>query len=130
MSFADNIKAKIKDVDLEAQLTSLVDEGEQLVKEGVTKAGALAHDKRDDIDGWLGKATEAINTKTEGKYADQLTKLRTTLLSGVEKVAEHRGATGAGEGDVAVGDPIELPPVDAAAPEDTEPPAGASGPVP
>lgn len=90
MSFAETIKAKIKTVDVEAQLTGLVDEGEQLVKDGVTKAGDLAHDKRDDIEGWLGTATEAINGKTDGKYADKLTKLRETLLSGVDKVADKR----------------------------------------
>ena len=111
MSFADNIKAKIKGADLEAQLTNLVDEGEQLVKDGVTKAGAVAHEKRDDIDGWLGKATEAINTKTEGKYADQLTKLRTTLLSGIDKVAEKRQP-----------DDDATPPESPAAPESLEGP--------
>lgn len=130
MSFADNIKAKIKDVDLEAQLNTLVDEGEQLVKDGVAKAGVLAHDKRDDIDGWLQKATEAISTKTEGKYDDKLTKLRETLLTGVDKVAERRD--GADEGATEPSEPIELPPVadDAAGPDDTTPPAGTSGPIP
>lgn len=139
MSFADNIKAKIKDVDIEAQLTSLVDEGEQLVKDGVSKAGVLAHDKRGDIDGWLGKASEAINTKTEGKYADQLTKLRETLLTGVDKVAERRDgvADGAAGGPTSEpSEPVELPAPDTAPPaapasgDDTQPPPGASGPIP
>lgn len=94
MSFADNIKAKIKDVDVEKQLTELVDEGEKLVQDAVTKAGDVAHDKRDDVQGWLEKASGAVNEKTEGKYADQVTKVRDTLLGGLDKLAQRR-TTGA-----------------------------------
>ena len=58
MSFADNIKTKIKDAEVERHLTGLVDEGEKLVKESVAKAGDLAHDKRDDVEGWLDRASD------------------------------------------------------------------------
>ena len=92
MSFAENLKAKIKDADVEKQLTELVDEGEKLVADAVSKAGDIAHDKREDVEGWLDKASGAINDKTEGKYADQVTKVRDTLLSGLDKLAERRSA--------------------------------------
>ena len=108
MSFADSIKAKIKDVDVEKQLTGLVDEGEKLVKDAVTKAGDVAHDKRDDVEGWLTKAQEAVNEKTDGKYADQVTKVRDTLMSGLEKLAQRRTP----DAPAQTSEPIELPPVD------------------
>ena len=109
MSFADNIKAKLKDVEVERQLTDLVDEGEKLVKDTVTKAGDIAHDKRGDVEGWLDKASGAINDKTEGKYADKVTKVRDTLLGGLDRLAERRAADADGPADTTA-DPIELPP--------------------
>ena len=130
MSFADNIKAKIKDVDVEKQLTELVDEGEKLVNDAVTKAGEVAHDKRDDVEGWLDKATGAINDKTEGKYADQVSKVRDTLLGGLDKLAQRRTSDASAadpvapqaltEGDAA-GDGAADPVVDPAAPEGPSP---------
>lgn len=90
MSFAENIKGKIKDADVEKQLTELVDEGEKLVKDAVTKAGDVAHERRDDVQGWLEKASGAVNEKTEGKYADKVTKVRDTLLGGLDKLAQRR----------------------------------------
>lgn len=126
MSFADNIKARIKDADVEKQLTELVDEGEKLVKEAVTKAGDVAHERRGDVESWLDKATGTVNDKTEGKYADQVSKVRNTLLGGLDKLAQRRTPDASAtdpvapraltEGDApsdAAGDPV----VDPAAPE-------------
>ena len=107
MSFADNIKAKIKDVDLERQLTELVDEGEKLVQQSVTKAGDVAHDKRDDVEGWLDKAATKVNDKTESKYADQVSKLRDALLGGLDTLAARRASGG---GDTPSGPTGEIAP--------------------
>lgn len=90
MSFAENIKAKIKDAEVEKQLTDLVDEGERLAREALTKAGDVAHERRDEVQGWLEKATGAINDKTEGKYADKVAQVRDTLLGGLDKLAQRR----------------------------------------
>lgn len=90
MSFAENIKARIKDADVEKQLVELVDDGERIAKEAITRAGNVAHDRRGEVEGWLGKATGAVNEKTEGKYADKVTKVRDTLLEGLDKLAQRR----------------------------------------
>lgn len=111
-SYSDRIKAKIKESDVEGKLSGLVDEGEKLVGEAVTKAGTLAHDRRDDVVGWLDKASETVNSKTEGKYADKVTKLRDVLLSGLDKVAEKRPGPDVSKDDVDPGPRGELPPVD------------------
>ena len=90
MSYADKIKAKIKEIDLETQLSGLVDEGGKVVNDSVMKAGDVAYDKRDDVAGWLDKASGKVNEKTDEKYADQLTKVRDAVLSGVDKLAGKR----------------------------------------
>lgn len=105
--YTDKIKAKIKESDVEGKLSGLVDEGEKLVSEGMTKAGDLAHDKRDELEGWLDKASGVVNEKTEGKYADKVSKVRDVLLGGLDKLAERR--TGGSEGtDGEPLDPREL----------------------
>lgn len=105
--YTDKIKAKIKESDVEGKLSGLVDEGEKLVSEGMTKAGDLAHEKRDEVEGWLDKATGVVNEKTDGKYADKVSKVRDVLLGGLDKLAERR--TGGSEGaDGAPVDPREL----------------------
>ena len=106
MSYAEKIKAKIKEIDLETQLSGLVDEGEKLVQGSVTKAGDIAHDKRDDVAGWLDKASTVVNEKTDAKYADKVSKVRDTLLSGVDKVAARRA--GASEEPSAPVEPAEI----------------------
>lgn len=92
--YTDKIKAKLKESDVEGKLSDLVDEGEKLVSEAVTKAGDLAHHKRDDVQGWLDKAQSTVNAKTDSKYADKVAKMHDVLLAGLDKVAEHRAGAG------------------------------------
>ncbi|MFC6154550.1 Rv0909 family putative TA system antitoxin [Nocardioides yefusunii] len=110
-SYSDKIKAKIKESDVEGKLGDLVDDGEKLVNEAVTKAGTLAHDRRDDVVGWLDKASETVNSKTDGKYADRVSKLRDVLLAGLDKVADKRAGS-TSDDDVDREPRGELPPVE------------------
>lgn len=119
MSYADRIKAKIKEADVEKQLTELVDEGEKLVSEAVTTAGEIAYDRRADVQSWLDRASEKVNEKTEGKYADKVAKFSALLLSGVDKVAEKRRVSDEGAADEGA-TPV---PLTTAEPGDPEPPA-------
>ncbi len=90
MSFSDEIKAKIKDAEIEKHLSSFINEAEEFVDTSVGKAGSLAHDKRDNVEEWLDKATTKVNEKTDGKYADAVAKVRQAVLTSVDKVAEKR----------------------------------------
>lgn len=90
MSFAENIKARIKDADVEKQLVDLVDDGERIAREAITRAGDVAHERRGEVEGWLEKATGVVNEKTEGKYADKVSAVRDTLLEGLGKLAQRR----------------------------------------
>jgi hypothetical protein len=92
--YTDKIKAKLKESDVEGKLSDLVDEGEKLVFEAITKAGDLAHHKHDDVEGWLDKAQSTVNAKTDSKYADKVAKLHDVLLAGLDKVAERRSGAG------------------------------------
>lgn len=106
VSYSDRIRAKIKEIDLEAQLTGLVDDGEKMVHASVEKAGDLAHDKRDDVAGWLDTASEKVNEKTDAKYADQVAKVRDAVLGGVDRLARKRS----GADEAAPHEPVALEP--------------------
>ena len=90
MSYADQIKAKLKQSDVEGKLAGLVDGGEKLVNGTVQRAGGLAHERRSDVEALMQKAGGTVNEKTDGKYADRVAKVRDLLLAGVDKVAERR----------------------------------------
>ena len=90
MSFAKEMKEKIDQLEIERHLKELVDETEKTATETVEKAATLAHEKRADVEGWLGKATETVNTKTKGQYADKVDKARAAVLDGLDKLAAKR----------------------------------------
>ena len=90
MSIAQDLKAKIDELELERRLKELVDETEKTAGEAVQKAGGLAHDKRDDIVEALDKASAKVNEKTKGQYADKVETVRTTVLEALDKLASRR----------------------------------------
>ena len=45
---------------------------------------------RDDVDRLLTRVSTSIDERTEGKYADKVTKVREQLDRGVERLAERR----------------------------------------
>lgn len=92
----DNLKQKLDELEVEKHLHQFVDEAEKVANEAVERAGALAHERRDDVAGWLDKATGTVNEKTKGQYADKVDKVRDGVLAGLDKLASRRR----------VGDPV------------------------
>ncbi len=90
MTFAEDLKSKIKDADVEKQLTALVDDATHLMEAAVGKAGTVAYDKRDDVEVWLDSAAGKVNERTDGKYAENLAKAQAAFLTGIDKIAEQR----------------------------------------
>lgn len=90
MPITDNLKQKLDELEIERHVTEAAAEIERTVVEVVQKAGSLTHERRGDIEGWLDKATQAINERTDGRYADQVSGVRSTIESGVGKLADQR----------------------------------------
>jgi len=95
MGITDDIRAKLKEAELEQQFEQLAREAQELVEKGVAQAGDLAHERRDDVDGWLAKAEAEVNKRTESQHAEVLAKVRQGILAGLDKVATHRRPGGA-----------------------------------
>lgn len=86
----DALKGKLDELDLERHLSELIAQAEDVVVRGVERAGELTHEHRDQIEGLLDRAGHAVDSRTEGRYADRLERLRSQLDRGVEKLAEQR----------------------------------------
>lgn len=87
----ETLKQKIDELDLDRRLNELTEQAEQVVTRAIDIAADYAHEHRDDVDRLLTRATTAIDERTEGKYADKVSKVRNQVDLGVEKLAERRG---------------------------------------
>ena len=60
------------------------------VRQGVAKAGELAHEHKGDLERLIDKAASAVDRRTDGKHADTISQVRGSLERGVEKIADQR----------------------------------------
>jgi hypothetical protein len=88
----ETLKQKIDDLDLDRRLNEAVVQAEKAVTQAVESAGSYAHEHRDDVERLLTRFSTSIDERTDGKYADQVTRVRTQLERGVDKLAERRRA--------------------------------------
>src|SRR3954468_15424995 len=119
MSFLDRLKKKAEQLDLETKARQLQEAATQAAKQGREKAGELAVENRDKINGYVETATTKIDEKTQGRYADKAAQVREHVDRGVGKVAGGHpsappAATGpaapAGGTDVTGGEPFPVDP--------------------
>lgn len=86
----DNVKRRIDELEVDKHLHRFVDESGRVANEAVERAGGVAHERRDDVAGWLDKASGKVNEKTKGQYADKVDKVRTGILGGLDRLAARR----------------------------------------
>ena len=89
-NITENLKQKLDELDLDRRLNEFVDQAEKSLQGALTQAGGYVHERRGDIDKFLDSATDKINTKTQGQYADQVTRVRGHIVAGVDKLAAKR----------------------------------------
>jgi ElaB/YqjD/DUF883 family membrane-anchored ribosome-binding protein len=86
----ETLKQRIDELDLDSRLNEFSDRAEQAIKRALDTAAGYAHEHRDDVDRLLTRVSTTIDERTEGKYADKVTKVREQLDRGVERLAERR----------------------------------------
>jgi hypothetical protein len=90
----DTIRAKMEEYEVDRHLNELASTLENAVRQGVAKAGELAHEHKGDIDRLLDKAAGAVDRHTDGKHAERISLVRGSLDRGVERITDQRsGAT-------------------------------------
>jgi ElaB/YqjD/DUF883 family membrane-anchored ribosome-binding protein len=86
----ETLKQKIDELDLDSRLNEFSDRAEEAFKRALDTAAEYAHEHRDDVDRLLTRVSTSIDERTEGRYADQVTKVREQLDRGVDRLAERR----------------------------------------
>jgi hypothetical protein len=88
----ETLKQMIDELDLDRRLNEASVQAEHALHRALDTAADYAHEHRDDLDRLLTRLSASIDERTEGKYADQVTKMREQLDRGVEKLAERRAS--------------------------------------
>jgi len=88
--FAETLRAKLEEYDVERHLEDFAAQLEQAVRQGMETVGALAHEHRDDIGGFLSRTAEALDRRTDGRHAETISEVRGQLERGVERLAQQR----------------------------------------
>jgi hypothetical protein len=84
---------------LKVKIGEAADQALHLADQARVKAGTFAAEHSDRADGAIGKAGEFLNARTDGKFADQVSKVSDLARKGVDLAAEQApAATVAGGG--------------------------------
>jgi hypothetical protein len=86
----ETLKQKIDELDLDRRLNEAAEHTEEAVSRALDTAAEYAREHQDDVDRLLTRMSTSIDERTEGKYADKVTKVREQLERGVGKLAERR----------------------------------------
>jgi hypothetical protein len=86
----DALKDKLDELEVERHLAELAAQAEDAVIRGVTRAGEMTHENRDRIGGFLDRAAQAADRRTDGRYADRIGRVRSQVDRGVDRLADQR----------------------------------------
>jgi MT0933-like antitoxin protein len=86
----ETLKKMIDELDLDRRANDFVVQAESLLQRAVGTAADFAHEHRDDVDRALDRITAQIDERTEGKYAEQVGKVRGQVELGLTKLADRR----------------------------------------
>jgi uncharacterized protein YydD (DUF2326 family) len=86
----ETLKQKIDELDLDRRVNELAEQAEVWMKRAVETAAGFAHEHLEDVDRALDKVSEQIDQRTDGKYADQVGRVRGQVELGLTKLAERR----------------------------------------
>jgi len=86
---SETIKAKLDEYDVDRRVSALAVQAEELLEQGVARAGRLTRQHRHDLDRLLDRAAEAVDRRTEGRHATRIDQVRHQIGRGVERLAEH-----------------------------------------
>ena len=89
MTFGDDMKRKADEVHLQDKAKDFGDAVSELVKAAVGMVGGFAAENREKVDGALDKAQETVAGNLSGRSADKVTKVRSQVDRGLDKLADQ-----------------------------------------
>ena len=92
-NYADKLRATIDDLEIDKHVDELTVQLETAFVSAREKVATLAFERGDEVERLLDKASASIESRTEGRYAAQVDKVRETVSGVVAKLAEYRPAS-------------------------------------
>jgi hypothetical protein len=94
MAINDKLKQKIDELDLDRRLDTAVRQAEAAMAQARDKAAELADERGDDLERLLDKVTTSIDSRTDGRFAAPIGKVRGQVSAGVARLAERHHTDG------------------------------------
>lgn len=91
-NISDKLKQTIDELDIDRHVNDFVIQVESAFTTARDKIATLAAERGDEVERLLDKLGTTIDERTEGRYASHVDKVRETVLTGVNKLAEQRPA--------------------------------------
>jgi hypothetical protein len=89
VSFGEQLKHKADEVHFQEKAKDFGDAVVEMAKTVMFAAAGYAQENRGKVDGALDKAEAKIEEKTGGKHADTVTKVRSSVDKGIDKLVEQ-----------------------------------------
>jgi hypothetical protein len=87
---SDQLKRVVDDLQLESKVREATAAAEQAVLRGLEATGAYLREHRDGIEGFLDRASSAIDGPTGGRFAEQVGQVRYSLSTGIARLADRQ----------------------------------------
>jgi hypothetical protein len=95
VSFGEQLKHKADEVHFQEKAKDFGDAVVEMAKTVMSAAAGYAQENRGKVDGALDKAEAKIEEKTGGKHADTVTKVRSSVDKGIDKLVEQNSSKAA-----------------------------------
>ena len=89
MSINETLKQKIDELDLDRRADELVEQAQQALATARERAGSLADEHGDEVRTWIDRAATTIDSRTDGRWSEQVGRVREQLSTGIERLAER-----------------------------------------
>ena len=94
MSINETLKQKIDELDLDRRADELVEQAQQALATARERAGSLADEHGDEVRTWIDRAATTIDSRTDGRWSEQVGRVREQLSTGIERLADLGGGHG------------------------------------
>jgi len=86
----EKLKQMIDEFDLDRRVNELAEQAEVWATRAIETAAEFTHEHRDDVDRALDRISTKLVEGTDGKYADQIDKVRGHVEHGLTRFADRR----------------------------------------
>jgi hypothetical protein len=86
---SDQLKKVVDDLQLESKVRDAAAAAEQAVLRGMEATSAYLREHREGIEGFLDRASSAVDGPTGGRFADQVGQVRHQLSAGLANLADR-----------------------------------------